>query len=126
MFHKLCDNKVATIVIIKATEGFIFGRYTPLDWDKKSYYKEDKDTFLFSLTKNKKFKKLSNDSIYCSKDTGPFFPFIGFRDIGKRNMSQGDYQYSNSNYFENYNDIIPNEKKNRSFDVEEVEVYKIF
>ena len=63
------------------------------------------------MTKNKKFKKLSNDSIYCSKDTGPFFPFIGFRDIGKRNMSQGVYQYSNSNYFENYNDIIPNEKK---------------
>ena len=47
MFHKLCDNKGATIVIIKATKGFIFGRYTPLDWDKKSYYKEDKDTFFF-------------------------------------------------------------------------------
>ncbi len=41
-------------------------------------------------------------------------------------MSQGDFQYTNSCGFEDYNKIIPNEGKNRYFDVEEVEVYKIF
>ena len=79
--------------------------------DNHSCYKKDNDIFLFSLTDNKKFKKLSNDSIFCSKVTGSFFPFIGFRNVGKGNIFQGDFQYTKSNYFENYNDIIANEKK---------------
>ena len=53
---------------------------------------------------------------------GPFYPFVGFRN---GNMSQGDIQYTRENYFENYYDIIPNTKKNRTFDVEELEVFKI-
>jgi len=43
-------------------------------------------------------------------------------------MSQVKYFYRAKNEkssFENYNDIIPNEGKDRFFDVEEVEVYKI-
>ncbi len=49
-FHKLCDNKGPTLTLIEAVEGFISGGYTPLDWDSKTKWKEDKDTFIFSLT----------------------------------------------------------------------------
>ena len=122
IFHKLCDNQGANIVIIKCTEGFIFGGYTPLDWDNHSSWKADNETFLFSLTNNQKYKKITKDSILCSPYQGPFYPFIGFRNV---NMSQGDIQYTGKNYFENYYDIIPNTKKNRTFDVEELEVFKI-
>jgi len=126
-FHKLCDNQGANIVLIKNSE-FIIGGYTPLDWDNHSQWKNDKDTFLFSLTNNKKYKKLnkSNCSILCGKKFGPFFPYIGFRNEGKKNMSQGDIQYGEWNcHFEFYKEIIPYEGKDRFFDVEEVEVYKI-
>ena len=106
----------------------MIGGYTPLDWDSQTEgWKKDDDTFLFSLTNNKIFRKTSKNSysIYCSKNLGPWFPFIGFRSSGKKNMNQGEYQFSSSNYFKDYNDIIPNDGKGKFFDVKEVEIYKI-
>ena len=45
----------------------------------------------------------------------------------KKNMSQVKFFYKSTekSSFENYNDIIPNEGKDRFIDVEEVEIYKI-
>ena len=42
-------------------------------------------------------------------------------------MSQGEFVYKNkeNESFYNFNEVIPNEKKNRFFNVEEVEIYKI-
>ena len=130
-FHKLCDKQGATIVLFKSTEGFIIGGYTTLDWDTEtSGWKIDSRTFVFSLTNNKIFNKIDKNifSIYCDKDVGPWFPFIGSRDSGKKNMSQGEFLYKTKEkdiFFENFNEIIPNNGKDRFFDVEEVEVYKI-
>ena len=127
-FHNLCDNQGTTLVLTKSVEGFVIGGYTQLDWDNQTEgWKKDDDTFLFSLTNNKIFRKTSKNSysIYCSKNLGPWFPFIGFRASGKKNMNQGEYQFSSSNYFKDYNDIIPNDGKGKFFDVKEVEIYKI-
>ena len=125
IFHKLCDNKGATLVLIKGLEGFIVGGFTPTDWDNHSSWKRDEKTFLFSLTKNKKFKKKKEISIYCGKEAGPLFPGFGFRETGKKNMTQGEFLYYNY-YFEDIYEIIPHEKNDRFFDVEEVEIYKIY
>ena len=125
IFHKLCDNKGATLVLIKGLEGFIVGGFTPTDWDNYSIWKRDEETFLFSLTKNKKFKKKKEISIYCGKEQGPWFPGFGFRETGKKNMTQGEFLYYNY-YFEDIYEIIPHEEKDRFFDVEEVEIYKIY
>ena len=57
IFHKLCDNKGKTLILIKSSEGFIIGGYTPLDWDSESSWKNDNETFLFSLTNKKVYKK---------------------------------------------------------------------
>ena len=127
-FHKLCDNQGANIVLIKNRE-FTIGGYTPLNWDNYSWWKNDSDTFLFSFGNNKKYNKLksSNCSIYCDKRCGPFFPYIGFRYEGKNNMTQGDIQYRESEFhFQSYKEIIPYYGKDRFFDVDEVEVYKIY
>ena len=125
IFHKLCDNKGATLVLIKGLEGFIVGGFTPTDWDNHSSWKRDEKTFLFSLTKNKKFTKKKEISIYCGKEAGPLFPGFGFRETGKKNMTQGEFLYYNY-YFEDIYEIIPHEEKDRFFDVEEVEIYKIY
>ena len=129
-FHNLCDNQGNTLILIKSNEGFIIGGYTPLNWDKDGKWKKDDNTFLFSLTKNKVFKKKeqSKISIYCGKNTGPFFAFIGFNEKGKANMSQGRFAYKFNEtelIFQDFNEIIPNERKSKFFDVEEVEIYKI-
>ena len=126
-FHKLCDNKGPTIVLIKGKEGFIFGGYTPLKWDNHSNWKSDDKSFLFSLSNNKIFpkKKESEVSIWCGKEEGPWFAYIGFNGTGKKNMSQGEFLIKDE-IFKDYKKIIPNEGKNRFFDVEEVEIYEIF
>ena len=125
-FHKLCDNQGANLVIIKTTEGNIIGGYTSLDWDDNYGWKQDKDTFLFSLNDYKIFKKNNNynDSIFCNKNAGAWFPYFGFYKYnGRINLTQG--QILNSNYFENYNLLLNNNGKTKNFDAEEVEVYKI-
>ena len=104
IFHKLCDNKGPTLTLIKGIEGFIIGGYTPLDWDSCSGWKSDNETFVFSLTNNKIFRKnKKGDSIYCSDEVGVWFPYIGFRETGKKNMSQGEYIYYTNTYFNNFN-----------------------
>jgi len=115
------------LILIKSSEGFIIGGYTPLDWDSESSWKNDNETFLFSLTNKKVYKKtkINSCSIYCGDNVGPWFPFIGFRTTGNENMTQGEFLYHNDIYFENFNEIIHNNKKDRFFNVEEVEVYKI-
>ena len=131
-FHKLCDNKGPTLILIKSSDGFIIGGYTPLDWDTKSSWKHDSKTFLFSLTNKKVYGKIEKNkktqSIYCDKDVGPWFAFIGFRESGPKDLTQGEFLYRekiDEIYFENINDIIPNENKDRFFKVEEIEVYKL-
>ena len=94
-------------------------------WSKNGGWKGDKETFLFSLSNNKKYLKIREDaSIFCDKNFGPWFAYIGF--FEGSNMWKGKFLYRKSDiYFKEINNIIPNEGKNRFFDVEEVEVYKI-
>ena len=40
-------------------------------------------------------------------------------------MSQAYFLYSTTLYFENFNAILPNDGRDRFFDVDEVEIYKI-
>ena len=125
-FHDLCDNKGETLILIKSSEGFIIGGYTPLEWDSNSGWKNDDETFLFSVTTKKIFKKKGKYSIYCGAGVGPWFAFIGFRGNGKKDMTQAEFLYKkNEICFENFNEIIPNENKDKFFGVDEVEIYKI-
>ena len=127
-FHRLCDNQGITLVLIKGEEGFIIGGYTTKNWDKSGYWYKDDNSFLFSLTNGQIFPIRKNmDSIRGSKELGPWFAYIGFRDRGKENLSQGHFYYKDEKgrSFENYDKIIPNGKEDRAFDVTEVEIYKI-
>jgi len=129
-FHRLCDNKGKTLILIKGTENFIIGAYTTINWDDYSdKWLKDDESFVFSLTNNKIYRKKekSTESIYCYQNCGPWFGGIGFRKNDKQNMSQGEFIYSREGweFYGNINDIIPNEGKSRYFDVEEVEIYKL-
>ena len=129
-FHRLCDNQGKTLVLIQTLNNLIIGGYTTKDWDtSEKWYKDDK-SFLFSLTKGRIFPIKKNfDAILGSKVLGPWFAFIGFRDGGRNDLTQGKFYYKedeNSQCYENFNEIIPNDKKETYFDVKEVEIYKIF
>ena len=123
-FHKLCDNKGSTLTLIKVNNKNIFGGYTPLDWDEKSGYKCDNETFIFSLTANCISKKSQiTNSINCSKKVGPSSCCFGLGITDKHNMSQGKFDRTCSCYSD-FSKIIPNNKSG-NFEAEEVEIYKI-
>ncbi len=48
-FHKLCDGKGATLVVIKGAKGGVFGGFTSVPWDTKGQYSADSQAFLFAL-----------------------------------------------------------------------------
>jgi hypothetical protein len=50
-FHTKCDNKGATIVIVKVTNSDqLVGGYNPLFWDSSNTFKTTHDSLLFSFT----------------------------------------------------------------------------
>ena len=78
-FHRKCDNKGETVVLIETTKGRRFGGYTSLSWESNNTWKDDKQSFLFSLDNNKKYEAIisSNYKVYSGKDFGPWFGDCG-------------------------------------------------
>ena len=80
-FHEKCDNKGATIVVVKIKDSEqIVGGYNPLFWDSSNGDKATYDSFLFSFTNrnNLHSAKVSYSngnrySIGCYSDIGPSF-----------------------------------------------------
>ena len=127
IFHKNCDNKGPTLILIKTKEELIIGGFTLLNWDSNSKWKKDNNTFIFSLTQNKKYIKKENNSnsIYCLDSYGPMFDNFGF-ECNERNKFMKECKFNPENVFFNSYDIIPNKGKDIYFDVEEVEIYSLF
>ena len=129
-FHRLCDNQGKTLVLIQTANNLIIGGYTTKNWNTSGNWYIDDKSFLFSLTKGRIFPIKKNcNAIFTMKDLGPWFACIGLGDTERKNLTQGIFYYKeneNDQCFENYNEIIPNDKKNTYFDVKEVEIYKIF
>jgi len=79
-FHSKCDRKGATLVVCKATNGYVFGGYANAEWDGAGNYKQDQSAFIFSLSdgKGRKPMKLKQHGrsgftygIYCNSAYGP-------------------------------------------------------
>ena len=122
-FHELCDNISRTLVLTESNNGNIFGGYTTCKWDCNGGNKKDGKTFLFSLTKNKIFKKrgdrFNERDISCGDSYGPIFGSNDFHFY--QTLKKG---YSTTPYnFLNHKDLANNKKD--EFDVKEVEIYKV-
>ena len=125
-FHELCDNKSPILILFHVKEGnHKVGIYTSLSLDNNSKWKHDNETetFIFNLNKNKKFKKIKKGySLYCYKSYGPYT--YGFGNEGNI-KSLVLYAGSICNYYENGDEILPNEKETKYYEVIEVEVFRI-
>lgn len=47
-FHSICDDKGATLTIVKTTRARIFGGFASISWGKGGTFHEDEEAFLFS------------------------------------------------------------------------------
>ena len=83
-FYRLCENKGPTITIALTTKGYKFGGFTSLSWKNPhcgkngNRYYTDKNAFIFSLNKKRKYYPIVSDYSYhvCMwSDHGPSFGF---------------------------------------------------
>ena len=127
-FHKYCDNKGPTLLLIKTTKNKIFGGFTPYNWNSKKGEIRDKNnqTFIFSLNLLRKYYMLSTkkEAIIC----GPGGPVFGCDDIMLQfDMKKGE-TYANEfcNFLSNKNLELIDEKGNKgAFETKEMEVFKV-
>ena len=85
-FHKYCDNKGSTIILVETTNGRRFGGFTSLSWKKNDSWINDPCSFIFSLDNHKKYKLLLPQySYWCGAGYGPHFGYcdqLGFYNAG--------------------------------------------
>ena len=81
-FYRLCENKGPTLTVALTTKGYKFGGFTKLSWKNpnkgsgSNEYFEDKDAFIFSLNKRKKYYpniQKKNSAVCMWSDRGPSF-----------------------------------------------------
>ncbi|GES81047.1 BTB/POZ domain-containing protein [Rhizophagus clarus] len=80
-FHAKCDNKGATIVVVKVKNSEqIVGGYNPLFWDSSNSLKNTKDSFIFSFANKNSlqsakvvYSEYGQNSIQCYLQYGPIF-----------------------------------------------------
>ena len=136
VFHNKCNNKGPTISLFKNEKGYIFGGYASIDWTSYGDYKSAPDSFIFTLTnihgtEPTKFPNSNTSySIYGGNDRGPSF--------GDGHDILTLYSSNNSSYANfsgSYKDILDKGKSiftgdlnndNSSFNLKEIEVFKIF
>ena len=126
-FHNYCDNKGPNLILFHINDGNKVGIYTTLSWDKNTGNKNDKETFLFNLNKNKKYRKINENksSIYCYSTHGPYAMDFGCGSSCGTMKKIVHHSYSINNYFENASEILPSNKKAKYYDLLEIEIFKI-
>jgi hypothetical protein len=120
-FHSKCDNKGATIVIVKIRNlDQIVGGYNPLFWDSSKRDKSTKDSFLFKFTdiNNLQSAKVvysigDRYSVRCHLSSGPFF---GYGDLYVNYHPDVWYSYMHS---------YPTLNLPSSFSADDYEVFQV-
>jgi hypothetical protein len=131
-FHLKCDNKQNTLVIIKSTNGNIFGGYTEQSWGGNDIDPYNLNSFIFSLIntldKPIKIKWSKGKQISCDINLGPAFGSVDIH-IGKKSNSN-DYNYAELGSSYTHPDYAYNSIKAKSFlagansfQVSEIEVF---
>ena len=128
-FHKKCDNKGPTLIIIQTSNNRIFGGFTPISWKNSGdkIFDKSNQTFVFSLDLNKKYEvvNLNKPAIKCSNEFGPNF---GNDDIElKKNLREGIcYADSSCSYLCNGETELTGKKASEDkFETNEFEVFKV-
>ena len=128
-FHRKCDNKGATVVILETTKGRRFGGYNSLNWSSHEGWKNDKEAFLFSLDNDKKYDVIPEASykIYAGKGHGPWFGNGGNIGLARdKNFFIGNETHSENFDSKCYSTTVDFELSGgKTFNISKLEVYQI-
>lgn len=137
-FHRTCDNKGKTLVLVKNTSGHIFGGYASIPWARsavKGSYMQAPGSFLFTLTnvymtEPVKFplkKENNSNAVFCKSDYGPTFGNGHDLHIASSSNTNTNSRANFSTYYDTIDkgNVIFSSKMSNNFQVQEIEVYKI-
>jgi hypothetical protein len=74
-FHTKCNDKGATIIIVKSKSNQVFGGFNPAAWTSSGSYASEAGAFIFQLNKKQKMEQYQNhgNAIYNYASYGPSF-----------------------------------------------------
>ena len=90
-FHRLCDEKGSTVVIVKVDNGRLCGGYCSIGWESYGDWQYDINSFVFSLDNLKKYnesKQGHSEHLLWNGCFGPCFGDGGSLDLLKTPMNQ--------------------------------------
>ena len=86
-FHKNCDNKGSTIILVETSNGRRFGAFASLSWKSNNKWVNDPCACIFSLDNHKKYNLLHPQyAYYGGSGYGPHFGLgdqLGFYNNGQ-------------------------------------------
>ena len=128
-FHQLCDNKGKSITLFHLKEGNKIGFFINDSFDISDKWKIDRNSFIFNLEQNKKYKKKEgllsiSSTFYCGDICGPNVNGLGCNDYQKLNI----IFFSSillGNVFENGSTILPSISIKKEYELNELEIFQI-
>lgn len=127
-FHKLCDDKGPTLIVIKSG-NFFAGGFTDQNWNGNDTFKASEKSFLFSIDKRKKYPIKKNQvqyAIYCHPNYGPLFGGGSDIYIDSNFKSSGNYSNLGKTY-DSFGVNFPEKELfgSENFKVDAYEVYRM-
>jgi hypothetical protein len=126
-FHEMCNNKGATITIMKSKHDKIFGGFMPDAWTSKNAYINTTKSWLFSLTAKAKYTMNDPNTYaqYGGYDYSSYGPtFGGGHDI----YLSTDFGNNTSNYCNRHSYNFPDNTTltgGYNFQIDEIEVFSV-
>jgi hypothetical protein len=134
-FHYKCDSLPHTLVVVRATNGNVFGGYTDAPWTSNGTWTHDPNAFLFSLVSKDeqqrpvRFVSTGVESTYSNLMFGPTFGG-GYDLYIADNANTNTSSYSNLGYTFKHGSFVFGSGEataflagSFSFQVEEIEVF---
>ncbi len=117
-FHKFCDDKGKTVIIIETIQGIKFGAFMNESWSSQEEWKKNYQDFVFQLNLNKKFNAFEGHTMFCHAN----FILIG---DGNGEISFENTLNAGTCNEDNFNSEGVLNFENKYFITKEIEVYQV-
>jgi len=133
-FHQKCDNKGETITLYENDKNNIFGGYSSIPWSGGGSFKEDRSSFLFTLTNiyeinpTKFPNKNSGNQVCHNLMFGPCFGYGKDLGIFIKGGNYSKFPTSFEDILEKGNSIFTGDLNNNNTNLKlvEIEVFQLF
>lgn len=126
-FHKKCDDANNTLVIIKTTEGTVFGGFTTKTWNKSNgEIRDDDNAFVFSFSTMKSYKIINGKNCIRTDFPGPrFLSHSAYMINFSHDLKSGNTTTSKESFYSGMTKDYELNNGRCDFTVQQIDVLKI-